>query len=822
MDRTTDAPDERDTHDSQPAPVAPASCEDASAPEEIGAATTSPSASSASSAASPTLSTSVPTVSSVAESSSPSADSARSPQSPSPTSTARRFLARARTLYVRITDRYPFPKLPPAPRGNRIALGAVALLALAFVVYFVAFTWAKHDAYQTFAEDMGIMDQALWNLMHGYGLRQTICNPVGDANCLGDVSRLAIHFEPIMYVIGLLYLVAPSPKTLQLLQAVVVATGAFPAYGIASRRLRSALAGVAFATVYLLFPALQAAVTYDFHAVTLSAAFLMFALYFMLTRNNVGLVVACVLAMSTKENIPVDVLMIGASVAILQRRPRIGLALCVVALLWLGIELPIMHAASPVGYSPTAGRYSYLGSSPLKAGVYLLTHPLQIIREHVLDPGGRFYLRALLSPTAYLALLGPFALLMAVPAIAVNILSTFPSQRTGLYHYNAEIVPFLVFATIEAVAWIAALAAWIAGRAEGSRMRAAIVAPAARVQQAYGRAVRALPLVSHLAPSSQDMTRVSLPRAARWLATMLLVALTLLFSLHEQTTRGYLPFSQGFSWPEQTAHTRLAERFLQMIPARASVSAQSELAPHLSQRRFIYQFPFADTSSDYVFLDITGSPYPFFSTGDYFTAVRKVLTSGRYTVVAAQDGYLLLRRGSGPSLNPSNPYGLPESLFSFSEQPNTVPVPHPMQAQLGSSLRLVGYDITPSTHPIAQTTITVTTYWQVAGPAVGAQDQLQLLVTRANGTYSAFSDFAATALQPLSDWRPGVTYAVQAQVYITPNEAGSDLLSVRVRSGQGQSSVDFLPALLPALGAPGALPAPNADRTQIIFAVITV
>ncbi|HEX6797832.1 MAG TPA: DUF2079 domain-containing protein, partial [Ktedonobacterales bacterium] len=689
-------------------------------------------------------------------------------------------------------------------------------------VYFVAFTWAKHDAYQTFAEDMGIMDQALWNLMHGYGLRQTICNPIGDTNCLGDVSRLAIHFEPIMYIIGLLYLVAPSPKTLQLLQAVVVATGAFPAYGIASRRLRSALAGVAFAAVYLLFPALQAAVTYDFHAVTLSAAFLMFALYFMLTRNNVGLVIACVLAMSTKENIPVDVLMIGASVALLQRRPKIGLALCAVAILWLGVELPIMHAASPVGYSPTAGRYTYLGSSPLKAGVYLLTHPLQVIREHVLDPGGRFYLRALLSPTAYLALLGPFALLMAVPAIAINILSTFPSQRTGLYHYNAEIVPFLVLATIEAVAWIAALAAWVVRRAESSRLRAAIVAPIEGLQRRYSRAVQALPLPARFSPASPATTRASLPRMARWLAAMVLVALTLLFSLHEQSTRGYLPFSSGFSWPEQTAHTRLAERFLQMIPARASVSAQSELAPHLSQRRFIYQFPFADTTSDYVFLDITGSPYPFYSTDDYFAAVRHVLASGRYSVVAAQDGYLLLHHASGPTLNPNNPYGLPESLFSFAEQPASAPVPHPMQAQLGSSLRLVGYDITPTTHPIPQTTITVTTYWQVTGPAVGAQDQLQLLLTQPNGTFSAFSTFAATALQPLSNWRPGVTYVVQAPVYITPNEAGRDLLSMRVQSGQGQSPADFLPAVLPGPSVPGAFPALNQDRTQVIFAAIAV
>src|SRR6185437_1691738 len=87
---------------------------------------------------------------------------------------------------------------------------------------------------------------------------------------------------------------------------------------LAMRRLRSPFAGIVFAAAYLLFPALQAAVTDDFHAVTLSVAFLLFALYFMLSRNNVGLVIACLLALSTKEEIPLDVALIGLSIVVLQ------------------------------------------------------------------------------------------------------------------------------------------------------------------------------------------------------------------------------------------------------------------------------------------------------------------------------------------------------------------------------------------------------------------------------------------------------------------------------------------------------------------------
>src|SRR5215469_18787342 len=206
----------------------------------------------------------------------------------------------------------PFSELPPSPKGRwpRIALVLLWALVLAFIVYFTAYTWALFEALRSNAEDMGIMDQALWNTVHGALLHQTICNNISDSNCLGDVSRFAIHFEPLMLPISLLYIVAPSPKTLMLLQAIVLGSGAFPVYWIASRRLASPLAGLGFATAYLLYPALQSAELFDFHAVTLAAAFLMFALYFMLTRNNVGLIIACILSLSTKEEIPVDIIMI--------------------------------------------------------------------------------------------------------------------------------------------------------------------------------------------------------------------------------------------------------------------------------------------------------------------------------------------------------------------------------------------------------------------------------------------------------------------------------------------------------------------------------
>lgn len=653
--------------------------------------------------------------------------------------------------------RKPYDELPPAPAGigARLALGLVAVMAIAFVVFFTAYLWGQQDAYLTHAEDLGIMDQALWNTVHGAPLHQTICNIVGDTNCLGDISRLAIHFEPIMFPISLLYLVVPSPKTLQLLQALVVASGAFPAYWIASRRLRSALAGVAFAALYLIYPALQAAVTYDFHAVTLSAAFLMFALYFMLSRNTVGLFTACLLALLTKEEMPVDIAMIGLCIAAFQRRWRVGGALIAISVIWLGIALAVMHAASPLGHSPTASRYAYLGASPVQAAVYVLTHPVQVIRGHVLDGDGVFYLRSLFSPAAYLPFLSPLTLIIAVPAIGINILSTDPTMRSGLYHYNAEIVPVLVFSAIQGVAYLSEAAGWVAEKG--------------------------LPVIRAGIGAAWAWTRRIQARHATRVALATLVVLVLFFGLHEQRDRGYLPFARGFAWPQQTAHAELANSFLPLIPPEASVSAQSDLVPHVSHRRYIYMYPYRAAQSDYVFLDVTGNLYPYGTQPQqYFATVSALLASGQFHVVAARDGYLLLKRGAAPPVSATNPFGLPDAFFGFTKLPASYAVPNTTDVGFGPSLRLVGYAIEPASRLTVGTFITITMYWKATGP-VTSNLAPQLLFTRQDGTHFSDGDFASADWLPMRDWQPGATYAVRSwPIFLGGAEAGQLRMDLRV------------------------------------------
>src|SRR6266699_1473355 len=363
---------------------------------------------------------------------------------------------------------YLYPAPDPLSRTPLfwVAMGLVSLMVLLFSGFFIAYAISRQDAFLTAAEDMGNMDQAVWSIIHGQILHQTICNVVSDTNCYSAAgfSRFAIHFEPMLFPVSLLYVVWSSPKTLLVIQTLIVACGAFPAFWLARLRLRNELAAVAIALVYLLYPAQQQATIFEFHAVTFTASLLLFTLYFMYTRRTAWLFVFAILSMACKEEIPLVIAFFGLWSIIFQQRWRSGLGLVLLSIGWVGVTLWAYRHFSPTGHPLLASRYAYLGNGPVEIIRNFILHPKSLIYQHVLEQYHRKYLSILLAPVGYLPLLAPWILVLAVPSIAINLFSSDPNQYLGIFQYNAEIVPVLIFATIEAIVVIIWALQWFLDR----------------------------------------------------------------------------------------------------------------------------------------------------------------------------------------------------------------------------------------------------------------------------------------------------------------------------------------------------------------------
>jgi len=698
---------------------------------------------------------------------------------------------------------YLYPPADPLPHTWLfwLATGLVALLAVAFSAFFIMYLTTRHSVYLTNAEDLGNMDQAIWNTLHGRLLNQTICNTVSDTNCYSfeGITRFAIHFEPILFPVSLLYLIWPDPRMLQIIQTLVVASGAFPAFWLARLRLRNELAGVGIAALYLLYPAQQFATVSDFHAVTFTAAFLLFTLYFMYTRRTVWLFVFAVLSMACKEEIPLVVAMFGLWSILFQQRWRSGLALMLLASGWAVVSFFIIpHIFSPTEHSLVASRYGSLGHTPLEIARTFLLHPIGVLKQHVLEHSHFFYLRLLLTPAGYLPVLAPWVLVLVLPSLAVNLLSSDFNQYSGLYQYNAEIVPVLVFATIEAMVLILWLVQWGIGWLSERKVVPIedVISedlPSPAPAGAINRTRTDLPVHEEADESAAGTVNrpiregnspvgMGARRLRYWVHRVLLaglVGLVLFNVVKADYARGTMPFSQGFRWPVASAHTELAQHFINMIPSGASVSAQTALVPHISHRAHIYLFPYADDYADYVFLDVTSDIYPFYSH-DYIAAVKKVLLSGDYGILAAQDGYLLLKRGlSPPSVSQDSPFragenallNLPDGFCSFvrvspQQVTNPLQVTFANKGSPAAMMNLIGSGVAaPYTFSMGADYIQITTYWQINTPTTLPVQIVALIVDRNGKEHFATTFFPALSWCPTDTWKPGMVLKVTSGAF---------------------------------------------------------
>src|SRR5207253_491569 len=126
--------------------------------------------------------------------------------------------------------------------------------------------------------------------------------------------------------------------------------------------------------------------------------------------------------------------------------------------------------------------------------------------------------------------------------------------------------------------------------------------------------------------------------------------------------------------------------------------------------------------------------YPLLSSS-YIHEVKKVLLNGDYGIVAAQDGYLLLKRGlPSAGVSPYSAYGassdptdlLPKLPAEFCSFVHVAPqqVQKPLQQVTFSSndasatsMHLVGMHLlAPQIFSLRNSTMQVTTYWKVDAP----------------------------------------------------------------------------------------------------------
>jgi hypothetical protein len=248
------------------------------------------------------------------------------------------------------------------------------------------------------------------------------------------------------------------------------------------------------------------------------------------------------------------------------------------------------------------------------------------------------YLAQLFASAGFIAILDPISLLVGSSSLILNLLSNYPAQYSGTYHYSAPVAPYFVLAAIGGAEWLS----------QNSKF---------------------------LIRNSKFLVQNSLARV---------VIPVFMVALGYHALAGYTPFGGEFFWPTMTPHQQLLTRFTNQIPRDVPAMTTWTLFPHLSHRRVLYRFGQLPIPADtqYILLDVSQATT---NPVDYVGHYRDALQQG-FGIRDALDGYILLQRGLPQK-------ELPDEFYNYLRVCSCTVPQNRVGIDFDNKLRFLGYDI---------------------------------------------------------------------------------------------------------------------------------
>lgn len=461
----------------------------------------------------------------------------------------------------------------------RFEVWIAALLAALYFTTYAILSILRHRTFHSFGPDLGIFDQIFWNTAHGRWFESTMSLGIPQPH-----SYLGDHFSPIYLLLLPFYLLYPHPETLLLIQTVFLALGVLPIYLLARLKLAPGFPRLTWVLVYFLYLPLAYVNLYDFHETALCVLPLGLALYFLESAKRWLFCYSLLFALLVKEEMALIALGFGAYALLGKRDWRLGLGVMLgsLATFFALVRVVIPAFAGGASYAYFSARYSQFGNTPLQILTTAIRHPLRVLRT-VLQAKKFAFLAGIFGPVLGLNALSGFASLILLPPLTYLLLSNYEPQFSFTNQYAAPLIPLVLGSALLGA----------------SRLRA-------------GPQRFAAPAV-------------------------------LLSSLLFATFFGDLPFSHRFEpglFREEARYAAFAPG-LARIPADASVAAENDLTPHLSNRRFVFDIEYEGLqSARFVALDIAATVH---NPVAFEEQVRKVKEAG-YVEIASSPGLALLEK----------------------------------------------------------------------------------------------------------------------------------------------------------------------------------
>lgn len=348
-------------------------------------------------------------------------------------------------------DRQPEPVSRPK-QAHRVWRWIVVGLSIAFFLFVSCWTVGRVYSFSTPTFDFGIFCQMFYNMKES-GL------PMTTVERDGLLSHFAVHVSPIYYALLPFYWLAPTPATLQVLQAAVITSAVIPLWKIGKHHNLTGPQQTLICAVFLLCPAYSGGTSYDIHENCFLTPLLLWLFYGIDRKNTAITATAAILTLMVKEDAAVYVAVIALWLIVktVLHFKKLDISNLITGIIMLAISLGWFFLVT--GYLAKSGdgvmtyRYSnfmYDGSSSLLTVIKsVILNPMKAVYECV-DIEKLYFIAMTLLPFLGLPLLTRRyeRYILLIPYILVNLMSDYQYQHDIFFQYTFGSTAFLVYLSV--------------------------------------------------------------------------------------------------------------------------------------------------------------------------------------------------------------------------------------------------------------------------------------------------------------------------------------------------------------------------------------
>ncbi len=457
------------------------------------------------------------------------------------------------------------------------------LFTITYSIYFSLLTINRNEKLYSHYFDLGIMHQTVYNTYKGittgnFSRILELTNPHISAD---QVKRMSIHNDMLLGLLSPFYIFNDGPETLLVIQSIVLAVGAIYIYLLGKHIFKdlpfSKWLALLFAVSYLLYPPMQKANKYDFHAVTLATTLLLAMFYYWTQKKYKTSFVCAILALLAKEQVGMTVALFGGYVlykqyeefhtgsfisrkikkvktfiaslfknSTLDKEKKFAYIIIASSIIWILLSMFIIIPASRGGEHFASHYYDHIKQNPF----IIFTYPFK--------QGTWQYLADILSHIGFLSFLSPMQFLISLPELGINLLSSNGNMRNTYFHYTSLITPFVFISSM------------------------------------YGFVV----LFEFISKRNKKNSRLTI------IGISLYVIITSLLSAY---LAGPLPFAKNpdvYPWlPPQQKYYEVKAWEKILDDDQIKVSTTGVLAPHFTSRQYFYDFSWKYKYAEYVVVE---------------------------------------------------------------------------------------------------------------------------------------------------------------------------------------------------------------------------